>query len=79
MSYLDQIQNLLQANGWEQLLLTELVSAAGVSPVMVQIRLHADHLSAPLEVVNIYVENIHSLEQIQQECFRALRTGRSGV
>ena len=34
---------------------------------------------APLEIVNDYREEFNPLEQVQQECLRALRTGRPGL
>jgi hypothetical protein len=79
LNYFDQIEDLVRANGWEKVLIVERVSAAGQSPIMVQIRLQSNHLTAPNEIVNVYVENVHPLEQVQQECLRALRTGRPGI
>lgn len=79
MNYFDQIEDLVKANGWEKVLIVERVSAAGQSPIMVQIRLQLNHLTAPNAIVNVYVENVHPLEQVQQECLRTLRTGRPGI
>ena len=79
MNYFDQIEDLIIANGWEKVLIVEWVSAAGQMPIMVQIRLQSNHLTAPNAIVNVYVENVHPLEQVQQECLRALRTGRPGI
>jgi hypothetical protein len=79
LNYFDQIEDLVKANGWEKVLIVERVSAAGQSPIMVQIRLQSNHLTAPNAIVNVYVENVHPLEQVQQECLRALRTGRPGI
>jgi hypothetical protein len=71
--YFEQIQELIQANGWEKLLTAECV------PPYVVVKLGEGHSTAPLEIVNHYAEGVNPIEQIQQECLRALRTGRPGI
>ena len=94
-AFLNQILDLIEANGWTRdLVVTELSSSSSSSSssshsvdphsplrpsVRIQIHLSAHHSLAPSELVNIYEEGIHSLEQVQQECLRALRTGHSGL
>ncbi len=85
MSFLDEIYDLLQANGWEGQLVLEVLQSSTLSQdngsqrQIVRVLLSQDHPFAPSEIVNEYEEGVHPLEQIQQECFRALRTGRSGL
>ncbi len=77
MSFIEQVKELIQANGWENELQIELISDSGQSGV--RIRLSENHLTSASQLVNEYWEGISSLEQIQQECLRALRTGRTGI
>lgn len=76
--FLEQIQELFNLNGWENLLIVELVSQSNDTPVAA-VKLAANHGTAPLDLVNEYTFGVHPLEQIQQECLRALRTGRPGI
>ena len=73
-SYLNLIDELIRSNGWEDQLLVEWVENS-----IVRIRLSQNHPVAPLDIVNDYLEGTHSLEQVQQECLRAIRTGRPGI
>jgi hypothetical protein len=75
--YLEQIQDLIQANGWEGQLVLEVLD--DVDRKRVRVRLGEQHPTAPLEVINEYDEFLNPLEQVQQECLRALRTGRPGI
>ena len=79
-AFYTQILELVEANGWSgDLVIIELDSSVSDSRVRVQVSLSTHHSVAPSELVNIYDEGIHSVEQVQQECLRALRTGRSGI
>jgi len=80
MTFKEQIEEVLSANGWEQDLVVETPQQPqpGV-PELVRIRLARPHPNEPSGVVNDYTEGVHPLEQIQQECLRALRTGRPGI
>ena len=73
--YFDQITEVIQANGWEKQLTIELLQPSHG----VRVRLGKTHPIAPSEIVNDYQEGIHPLEQVQQECLRALRTGSPGI
>jgi hypothetical protein len=73
--FLEQINELILANGWEGQLLVELIDSSQI----VRIRLNSSHPIAPLEIINDYQEGVHPLEQVQQECLRALRTGSAGL
>jgi len=75
--FLDQINELIRANAWEGQLIVELVPSS--VPSAVRVSLSAAHPTAPSEVINQYVEGLNPLEQVQQECLRALRTGRPGI
>lgn len=76
MEFLNQILEIIAANGWDGLFQLEVVAK---NPTVVRIRLGDKHQSAPQELVNDYTEGVHPLEQVQQECLRALRTGRIGA
>lgn len=76
-SFIDQIRELVRANGWEDQLMIE--EWGTPSQPVIRVRLSAAHPSAPSELVNDYQEGISSLEQVQQECLRAIRTGRPGL
>jgi hypothetical protein len=76
--FLDQISELIRANGWEGQLKLELL-AENESAAHVRVRLSQNHPVAPLAIVNEYMEGTHPLEQVQQECLRALRTGSPGI
>lgn len=78
MSFLEQIQELLAANGWEKELSLEVLNPEAEGRT-IRIRLPTHHPVSPLEVINEYTEGVNPLEQIQQECLRALRTGHSGL
>jgi len=83
--FANQILELIRENGWEGLLNVEdmptnhAVPGQVSSGQWVRVSLGTEHRTAPSELVNEYCESIHSLEQIQQECLRALRTGRPGI
>lgn len=77
-NFLEQIHELFEANGWKNELTTEMISSSDSVP-RVRVRLVKNHPIAPLGIVNEYQEGINSLEQIQSECLRALRTGRPGI
>ena len=78
-----QIQELISANGWETQLSLEIIQGVDPSSIgartTVRVRLPAHHPVSPSEIVNEYTEGVHPLEQIQQECLRALRTGHPGI
>ncbi len=74
--YLDRILDLIESNGWSRELQLEILSD---SPTVVRVRLGSDHRSSPGDLVNDYTDGVHPLEQVQQECLRALRTGRIGA
>jgi hypothetical protein len=79
-NYLNQIIELLEENGWGGLFEVTSQEEPGLaSGESVQIKLGAGHPTAPGDLVNIYTEGVHPLEQIQQECLRSLRTGRPGI
>ncbi len=75
--FLIQIEELLKSNGWSHQFILEVVSTTP-GATRVEIRLSKEHAVAPLDIVNCYEEALHPLEQVQQECLRALRTGRPG-
>lgn len=80
MTFREQIEEVISANGWESELVLETLEAAGPGvPERVRVKLLHPHPSEPHGVVNDYTEDVHPLEQIQQECLRALRTGRPGI
>lgn len=74
-TYVQNIQELLEANGWAQQLTLEPNETRGI----VQIFLPADHPVSPNGLVNEYAPDYSPLEQVQQECLRALRTGHPGI
>ena len=77
-TYEEQICELIRANGWEgQLSVVDIEPEGG--PQKVRVKLSENHPVAPGESVNDYIDGIHPLEQVQQECLRALRTGRPGI
>lgn len=79
-SFYTQILEMIDANGWSgQFKVVECSESTVKSPVRIQIYLSEHHPVAPSELINLYEEGVNPLEQIQQECLRALRTGRSGV
>ncbi len=78
LEFRDQVLELIQANGWEGLFQIELLPK-GDCPTVLRVRLGQNHLVAPLDIVNDYSPSVHGLEQVQQECLRALRTGRAGI
>jgi hypothetical protein len=81
-SFIAEIEEIIRANGWEGQLIVE---ALGGNPTdsdsrqTVRIKLSSQHSVAPLEIVNEYTDGVHPLEQVQQECLRALRTGYPGI
>jgi hypothetical protein len=75
--YLENIKELISANGWEKQLIVEQISENPL--VQVRISLTPSHSIAPGAIVNEYSEGVHPFEQIQQECLRALRTGSPGL
>lgn len=75
----EQIEDLIQANGWEGLLTVEPLLEGNPAAKGVRVKLSSEHSTAPSTIVNDYLEGVHSFEQIQQECLRALRTGRTGI
>lgn len=77
-NFLEQILELFEANGWKHQLTTEMISSSD-SASKIRVRLLNNHPIAPSGIVNDYQEGINPLEQIQSECLRALRTGRSGI
>lgn len=76
-NFVDQIKDLIQANGWEGQVVVEQINPS--SPAVVRVTLSDHHPSAPAELINEYLEGVNSLEQIQSECLRSLRTGRPGI
>lgn len=77
---MNQIIELLEENGWTGLIVVEQISAPeDESPEVVEVRLADNHSTAPGDLVNVYTDGIHPLEQVQQECLRSLRTGRPGL
>jgi hypothetical protein len=74
--FLNQVKEIIEANGWENLLVIEILDG---NPDTLRIRLGKEHPIAAMEVVNDYTSGVSSLEQVQQECLRALRTGRPGA
>jgi hypothetical protein len=80
LTFREQIEDVISANGWERDLVIETLQAAGPGvPERIRIRLARPHASEPDGLVNDYTDGVHPLEQIQQECLRALRTGRPGI
>lgn len=78
--YYAQILEMIEANGWlGKFTLSLSEDSEDQTSVRIHVYLSEQHPVAPSELINIYEEGVHSLEQIQQECLRALRTGRSGV
>jgi hypothetical protein len=80
MTFREQIEEILEANGWEKDVVVETLQEPqpGI-PARVRVRLARPHANEPSGIVNDYTDGIHPLEQIQQECLRALRTGRPGI
>jgi hypothetical protein len=78
--YYSQILELLESNGWTGLFEVEILNKEhNDAEQTVRIRLGLKHLTNPGDIVNDYCESRHPLEQIQQDCLRALRTGRTGI
>ena len=73
--FLEQIRELISANAWEK----DLIVEADPAQKMVRIKLTAAHRVEPNALVGEYYEGIQGLEQVQSECLRALRTGRTGI
>ena len=76
--YLEQIKELIHSNGWDGQFDIEVIEESAEAQT-IRIRLSERHPTAPCEIVNDYREGMNPLEQVQQECLRALRTGRPGV
>jgi hypothetical protein len=80
VTFREQIEDIISANGWDGEVVVETLQAGqpGV-PEQVRVKLKTPRPAEPSGVVNDYTDGIHPLEQIQQECLRALRTGRPGI
>lgn len=74
-TFIQEISELIEANGWSHDLVVQWVEEDQV----VRIRLSSQHPISPNELINDYREGLHPLEQVQQECLRALRTGSPGL
>jgi hypothetical protein len=74
MTFRAQVEELLDANGWKGKFAIE-----DLSPTSVRLRLTDPLPAEPSGMVGDYTEAMNSLEQIQYECLRALRTGRTGA
>lgn len=74
MTFREQIEELLDANGWKGKFVIE-----DLSPTSVRLRLKDPHPAEPSGMVGDYTEGTNPLEQVQGECLRALRTGRTGA
>jgi hypothetical protein len=80
VTFREQIEDVISANGWERDLIVETLQAPGPGiPEQVRVRLVRPHPTEPGGLVNDYTDGVHPLEQVQQECLRALRTGRPGI
>lgn len=79
MNYRDQIEELLSANGWDGKFILEVLPGPPGSPQVVRVTMKEPHPAEPSGLVNEYNEALNPLEQVQQECLRALRTGRVGA
>jgi hypothetical protein len=80
MTFREQIEEILSANGWEHDVVVETLQEPqpGI-PELVRVRLVNPHANEPSGIVNDYTDGVHPLEQVQQETLRALRTGRPGI
>jgi hypothetical protein len=74
-NFIREISELIEANGWSHELKVDWIEEDQV----VRVRLTSQHPISPNEIVNDYREGLHPLEQVQQECLRALRTGSPGL
>lgn len=72
--FIIQVNEIIEANGWNDDLRVE-----EVSNEQVRITLGPNHPICPGEFVNDYYQGMTPFEQIQSECLRALRTGRTGI
>jgi hypothetical protein len=85
MSALDEVNELIDGNGWERELVAERVDGSGGpaapgAPSFVRVRRRSSAVPpADGDVVNLYPEDALSHEQVMQECLRFLRTGRIGA
>jgi hypothetical protein len=80
--YVLQILELIEANGWTAELTLEIIPGErhpATTPEIVRVKLSSNHPISPNGLINEYQEGQHPLEQIQQECLRALRTGHPGL
>ncbi|HUP56261.1 MAG TPA: hypothetical protein VM598_02335 [Bdellovibrionota bacterium] len=80
MTFKEQIEEVISANGWDsQLVVERLPATAPGAPESVRVRMRIPHVAEPSGMVGDYVEGVHPLEQVQQECLRCLRTGHPGI
>jgi hypothetical protein len=77
--FVDRILELLAENGWSESFRVEEIPPHEGASKLVRVRLSDSHPVGPGDIVNDYIENVHSLEQVQYECLRAVRTGRPGI
>ena len=74
-SFIQDIEEIIEANNWIGQLEIEPLPPSS----RVRIRISSSHPFFPSEIVNDYSPEENPLEQLQQDCLRALRTGSSGI
>jgi hypothetical protein len=84
MTYLRMIQEVIEFNGWSDLLIAEEVPPPGPpgwveGRSIVRVRRKEGNPHELSDLVGVYVEAISPPEQVQSEALRFLRTGHTGA